>query len=632
MLKNWEVAVQEADKASQVAKQELDAFNMAVTKGQPTTKKGTEYVSNFLRTQKAAQKAAAGFRKAVNEYEVAKARFDSAVSAHANVGQLRLSANEAFERAQNLRALRDRMTKIVKTKSDKVLSAEVDRFSVDVDELLTELNKMASIPGEVDEIAFLRGVLVQYQQQRADWLLRYQDVADMKRGIAQVERAVESGDESRFLQMGVTYVNALDDGWRELGEQFPGLQADPRVLEILENSSRLRDPAFVRAMQQFIGPYTKFFKAWAVATPGFHVRNSISNSFAMVSAGGNPVRLAAGLRAWRSLQNALKEGMTFEQHLATLPADEAARVRGAHFALMASGGGLASDVNLQVGNKLYVNVLTKSSQKVGKIADDHARFMLAYDGLASGMDGLTAAGRVKRFMVDYEDTSTADAVMRQIVPFWMWTSRNLPLQLQNVFLNPKPYRYYTNITNNLRDREEDSNLPKYLREVGAFALPGGKSYVSVDLPFSRIGQQLEQIQSPQRLFADVNPLIRVPLEVALADKKFYSDVPFKEGLQPVDGPVGTLASYLAQPFGQGGTTKDNQRGVSDRALYALMNAVPLAGQFERLVPSTESYKGRGTYNRVAGYFGVPVRELTEQMKMQELQRRLFEISQQQRGG
>ena len=632
MIKNWEVAVQEADKAVEVAKTELDAFNLAVAKGQPTTKKGTEYISAFFRAQKAAQKAAAGARKAMEEYNVAKARFDAAVSAHSNIGQLRLSASEAFDRAQNLRALRDRMTKIVKTKTDKVLNAEVDKFSVDVDELLDELNKMAEIPGEVDEIAFLRGVLVQYQQQRADWLLRYQDVADMKRGIAQVERAVASGDESRFLQMGVTFVNQLDDGWRELGEQFPGLQADPRVLEILENSNRLSDPAFVRAMQRFMGPYTKFFKAWAVATPGFHVRNSISNGFALVSAGGHPVRLTAGLNAWRSLQDALKSGKTFEQHIATLAPDEATRVRGAYFALMSSGGGLASDVNLQVGSKLYVNKFTKGMQYAGKIADDHARFMLAYDGMASGMDGLTAAGRVKKFMVDYEDTSTADAVMRQIVPFWMWTSRNLPLQLQNVFLNPKPYRYYTNITNNLRDEEGDSQLPKYLREVGAFALPGGKSYVSVDLPFSRIGQQLEQLQSPQRMFADVNPLIRVPLEVALADKKFYSDVPFKEGLQPVDGPLGTLASYLAQPFGQGGTTKDGQRGVTDKALYSLMNTVPLAGQFERLVPSTEAYKGRGGYNRLAGYFGLPVRELTEQMKMQELERRLYEISQQQRGG
>jgi len=428
--------------------------------------------------------------------------------------------------------------------------------------------------------------------------------------------------------MGVVIVTPVDDGWEALGEQLPGLQADPRVVEILENSNRLRDPAFVRAMQQFIGPYTKFFKAWAVATPGFHVRNSISNAFMMMAAGGNPLRLSAGLRAWRQLENALKSGVSIERHIASLPADEAVRVRGAYFALMASGGGLASEVNLQVGNKLYVNRFTKGMQKAGKIADDHARFMLAYDGIAGGMDGLTAAARVKRFMVDYEDTSTADAVMRQIVPFWMWTSRNLPLQMQNIFLNPKPYRYYTNITNNLRDEENDANLPKYLREVGAFALPGGKSYVSTDLPFSRIGQQLEQLQSPRRLFADVNPLLRVPLEVALADKKFYSDIPFKEGLQPVDGFTGPLASYLAQPFGQGGTTKDGQRGVTDKALYTLTNTVPLLGQFERLVPSTETGKKRGMYNRLAGYTGIPVRELTDAMKMQELERRLYEISKQ----
>jgi hypothetical protein len=198
--------------------------------------------------------------------------------------------------------------------------------------------------------------------------------------------------------------------------------------------------------------------------------------------------------------------------------------------------------------------------------------------------------------------------------------------MQNIFLNPRPYRFYTSFTNNLRDEDETSKLPKYMREVGMFALPGGKTMITPDLPFSRIGQQIEQLQSPTRLAADVNPAIRVPLEVLFADKKFYSDIPFKEGLQPTGGPLATVASYLAQPFGQGGRRDDGSRGVTVKALYSLMNTIPLAGQFERLIPSTESYQSRPVSQRLLQYGGIPVRPITESMKQQELERRLYEIS------
>jgi hypothetical protein len=179
--------------------------------------------------------------------------------------------------------------------------------------------------------------------------------------------------------------------------------------------------------------------------------------------------------------------------------------------------------------------------------------------------------------------------------------------------------------NNFQDREESEKLPKYLREVGAFAT-GADSYLSLDLPFSRMNQQFEQLQSPKRLAADVNPLLRVPLEVGLSDKKFFSDAPFKKGLQPVDGPVGNLASYLMQPFGQGGTLPSGERAVTDKGMYTLMNAVPTLGQVERLVPSTETYSKRGATNRLAAWLGIPVRQFEDYMKQQELERRLYEIN------
>lgn len=629
MVKNWETAVKEAEVGRDLAEKELRAFDAAVASGKATKGDAGVYMNEFFKAQKNAQRAAKGLSTAIENLEVAQAKLDSASSAFALRPFARLDANQAFARANNLKKLRNSMNALLKTKTkDKMFINEFQEFSNNVDLLLKQLDEMSSIPGEAGEIEGLRAVLIEAQEQHADWLIRYNQVEDMKRQVARIESAVESGDESRFLQQGIIFVSKLEEGMVEFNKQFPNLQADPRIMEIFENAHRLRDPQFARAMQRFLGPYTKFFKAWAVATPGFHIRNSISNGFMLIAAGGNPERLRRGLAAFRALEAEIKNGGSIETYLAKLSPDEKIRVEGAYFAMMGSGGGLMSDVDLSVGSRLYANKFTKKMQGWGIKADQHARFMLAYDGIDSGMDALTATARVKRFMVDYEDTSTLDAYLRQIVPFWMWTSRNLPLQMQNIFLNPRPYRWYSSFSNNLRDEDETAKLPKYMREVGAFALPGGKTMITPDLPFSRIGQQIEQLQSPTRLAADVNPAIRVPLEVLFADKKFYSDIPFKEGLQPTGGPLSlsNLASYIAQPLGQGGTRSDGTRGVTDKAFYTLMNTIPLAGQFERLIPSTETYQARPISQRLLQYGGIPARPITEKMKQQELERRLYEIS------
>jgi hypothetical protein len=633
--KNYQVALAEAEKAVVAAKRDLDEFNAAGARGKAGS--NVPYINEYFKAQRNARKAAEEATKAREKWEVAEARVKAAVSAFDSRSTMRLDASEAYARANGLNKLRNSIAFYAKKKNvDKNFVAEFDKFSSDVDKMLTDLNAMAKTPAEVEEVAFLRGQMVKYNEQRADWLLRSQQVAETKARIKVAEDAAKTMKDLGPLAYlnpvltetnAFTFVDELEKGWVALGEQFPGLMGDPRVVEIFENSHRLREPQFVRAMQQFLGGYTKFFKAWAVATPGFHVRNSISNGFSMVSAGGRPDRLYRGLQAWRGILEyfASTPDATIEKYLLTLPDEERFLVEGANFALRGSGGGLASEVDLTTGNRLYSNKVTKTLQEFGIKADEHARFMLAYDGLMAGMDPVTAAARVRRFMVDYEDTSTADAALRQIIPFWMWTSRNLPLQVQNIWLNPKAYRVYTSAVNNFQDREESEKLPKYLREVGAFAT-GADSYLSLDLPFSRMNQQFEQLQSPKRLAADVNPLLRVPLEVGLSDKKFFSDVPFKKGLQPVDGPVGNLASYLMQPFGQGGTLPSGERAVTDKGMYTLMNAVPTLGQVERLVPSTETYSKRGATNRLAAWLGIPVRQFEDYMKQQELERRLYEIN------
>ena len=216
--------------------------------------------------------------------------------------------------------------------------------------------------------------------------------------------------------------------------------------------------------------------------------------------------------------------------------------------------------------------------------------------------------------------------MRQIVPFWMWTSRNVVTQVQNMWLNPKPYLVYNSFKRNFEDKDSDNVVSKSWRELGAFKLPFGKDlYAQPDLGFTKVQQQLEMAKNPSRFLSDISPLLRVPAELAL-NTKVYNQRKFKDEPVEVSG-VGLSSAVqpLAQLLGMGQTNARGQRFIDEKALYALTAMLPPFSIADRLIPSTGSEAGGLDANALAGFFGSPVKQLTPKMEQNEMLRRLFEI-------
>ena len=303
----------------------------------------------------------------------------------------------------------------------------------------------------------------------------------------------------------------FDEGFVALSKTpgFENIGVREELKEIYENVHRITEPQTVRELNKMLGSYTRFFKAYATLSPGFHVRNAMSNTFMLFAAGGSMKNLMQGLEISKQWIKASADGKTVEQWLSTIPAEKAGVVRDAFMAAAASGGGLTDDF---MGQMLPFG--TKTSKRFGQWIEQHSRFMLAYDGVMKGMDMNLSSARVKRFLIDYQDLSNADQLMRQIVPFWMWTSRNLPMQIQNMWANPRAYALYNNLKDNLSDDQEGDIVPGWMTEIGSFKLPFGKDlYATPDLGFNRVQQQVQELRDPQRLMGNVNPAIRVPLEL-----------------------------------------------------------------------------------------------------------------------
>lgn len=319
----------------------------------------------------------------------------------------------------------------------------------------------------------------------------------------------------------------ITEGWKRLGAKFDDIQVSPEFYELWKNAKYFEDPAFVRQMANLVGGYTKFHKAYATLTPGFHVRNLIGNVFQYVLAGGQIEHYRRASEIFFAWNEAYSKGVSWKKFLRTLTPEEQVFATKARTATLGSGGGIYSDLfqSLVPGNKSYDWALTRASRNLGQKSDNMSRFILGYDSAVQGMSVDMTIARIKRFYFDYEDLSKLDRAMRQFVPFWIWTSRNLPLQLQNMWLNPKPYQIYNSVVRNLRDKEteQEQPLPIWLQQINAFRIPGLPLYAAPDLGFTRVQQQLEQLAMPKKFGSNLNPLLRVPIEQTLGQNLFNDE-------------------------------------------------------------------------------------------------------------
>ncbi len=462
------------------------------------------------------------------------------------------------------------------------------------------------------------GQLIDIELEHADRLLQLSN-AQVPVWRTLVVQPLEEGYEKAAREAGMLEGTSLKGDPRLLG-----LRGDSEAVELLQNISRIREPGVVDDMSRFMRGYTGFFRSYATLSPGFHVRNTISNVFSMFAGGADMKNLREGFGLWRLMDDHLGRGGTLQTWVATLPEGQrdfglkAARI------VLGLGGGKTDDALeafARAGSEGIVrnNAMIRGSRKVGNKVESSARFMMAYDSLVKGMDENVSFNRTRRFLIDYQEKTLLDATMRDIVPFWTWMSRNLPLQIINRWTNPKAYLVYQRAYNNFN--EQDQTAPAWLQKEQAIGLGGGK-FLNLDLPSTGISEQVQGLTNPSQLMGYVNPGLRVPVEM-LANRSFFSGQEFKDDYVKLDGKF----SMLLPVFAAAGQVEYNSKGdpmVRKKALYAMNNMVPFLSRADRLFPSDTSDDAK-MQNAVNGFLGIPVRNVSEGMVDSENYRRLAQL-------
>jgi hypothetical protein len=456
-------------------------------------------------------------------------------------------------------------------------------------------------------------------------------------------------------------VQKIKDGFKDIGGGYQ--VADPDLARQLQNVvSVFESKKATAALWKGWDAWNKWFRTWAVTSPGFISRNIQGAWLNNLMAG---VKMA-DYRDFKKHMSVYRSGSGWEQRfIQRFGREELDRFQGALDAIGGTGWGQSAqeagiglfskrgprrawDVTLGTENPASTWVRRRNESAESFMRGAHA--YMVFRRLGRHADGQfpvnDAINSVAKWHFNYRDISDFDRWAKRAIPFWTFMSRNLPLQIENLVKHPDVLnRTYGNLQRTLEaGREEDEITPRYFEDLGAIAggpqLPFvGQESLFLDLPALRVQEDIQKFSDLERLFADANPLIRVPAEMR-ANRQFFSGIPLDQNrMERV--PAVLNAPGIRQVLEGLNVIRPDEEGtqrISDEAAYALGALIPLFSRGERLFPTVQRAPGEEGYERerdyarqksietlISTFLGVGVRGNTPERQQGEMLRRSREL-------
>lgn len=355
------------------------------------------------------------------------------------------------------------------------------------------------------------------------------------------------------------------------------------------------------AIAAFDNGWRKWVAKWKILVttinPGYRVRNTTSDAWAMYISGANAYEMGKySLRAGQVMIGA-KKGEPWALHIV----EQAYR----HGVL----SGLYQGDIQQVKNFLKysgskkslfkrgkgLQLFTKVAQDMNRNAENFGRMAhLMWQIEGEGKGWADAAFRVKRAHFDYEDLTTFEQrKMKAVIPFYTWTRKNIPFQIKALVEKPGKYAAFPKAVMESEEAaggDKGTIIPDYIPQAFGFQVPFGKhNYLLPQIGAADL-QALDSLEgAKQRAEGLINPGIRVPLEL-MANKNLYTgaDIASDSHTRSPVSPIGArLLSLLpgsdvgqTSRVGPGGDVLSGP-GANPYVVHAAGNLGPLAGLIMR---------------------------------------------------
>ena len=366
-----------------------------------------------------------------------------------------------------------------------------------------------------------------------------------------------------------TMPQILNRGFIALQDAAPNVYASPEVEQLFATVDKYALPADAQRLANLLQRELTIGKAFQLSTPRNIIQNLTGNYTMMVLAARAQIKnINQGGSIFSAVNKGIRMGKSVDEVAKELVAKgvvkDAKEVVDAYALIGSVGFGRYGEIGAEIGNvrkpglrqgpaqglpiirkydkgtTKYISEklggATKSIREVTTKVEERQRFQFMWDGLQQGLTPQEAVARVQYYLFDYEDLSKFDRFAKQIIPYYMWITRNLPKQIAIKSLEPRPYilaQKFKNATEKEDTLNPDS--PNY-DPLGAYRLQRG-AYVAKDMEgfgklidnplFKTIDPGLPLIgfgeESPSKYFTDplqafagpLRPELRLPVELAM---------------------------------------------------------------------------------------------------------------------
>ena len=226
--------------------------------------------------------------------------------------------------------------------------------------------------------------------------------------------------------------------------EIPGVKFDPITAKLLNRSYRtLTSQEEMSKLLKLYDGAQNWWKMWSLGVrPAYHTKNVIGNVWNSYLGGlSDPRRFYdAGLFQTKLATNNLT-GKVAGRDAKELY--EAMSTRGVFGEGQYSGDivrNLEKEIQGGGRNPLTLstdNPVLQAGFKVGQTLEDNARIALFIDQVKKGKTYDQAGRHVQKYLFDYGDISPFEqSVLKRFMPFYTWSRKNIPLQLEAIALHP----------------------------------------------------------------------------------------------------------------------------------------------------------------------------------------------------
>lgn len=400
----------------------------------------------------------------------------------------------------------------------------------------------------------------------------------------------------------------------EFLEATKGLKSEEAKALANEVHDKMVNPESLRKALQIFDSVQNIWKAQALVAPSYHIRNFAGNLWNNYLAGVNnpaPYVLAGEIQKFSAtgklskpaLWTLKKAGYGVDDIPKLIKEMETHGVIGTGQYL----GDIAQAIDSRIGKTSYINPLSqnfagyKANKLIGGGVEDNAKIAHYIFKKAEGYGAKQAAESVKKFLFDYGDlTDTEKGLLKRIMPFYTWTSKNIPLQIQQFIENPGKF---SKIATAKKDIEQGVPQPdeKYMSDYMKGNAPirtkidkDGNTLYFLSGAWLPATSALSFLQDPvSSSLGMVTPALKLPYENLTGKGTFFKNTLGKyEDIQKYPG---QKTSYLGLDMNP--QTVNNLRSV--RALNELNNLNPggiFGGKnspsiFQGILPNASNVRG-----------------------------------------